>query len=150
VARSTKAEVARRVADLFPLVCDCFSLREIRSLIDAKTSWGPTISDSTLKYYISICHRQLREAAHFDRSEEIGSAKRRLERIIARASAKGELQVQLSAQKQLSELLGLPAPTRSEVTHSGEISVEEKRSQLVEKILAEVAAKKGESDEPQG
>ena len=62
-----------------------------------------------------------------------------MERIIARGSAKGELSVVLAAQSQLSELLGLPAPTRSEISHSGEISLGEKQSQLVEKIMAELA-----------
>jgi hypothetical protein len=138
MSRSTKAEVARRVAEIFPLVCDCFALREIRALIDAKTAWGPSVSDSTLKYYARLAREQLRAAARFDRAEEIGAAKRRLERVIARASAKGELSVQLAAQRQLSELLGLPAPARSEVTHSGEISLAEKQSLLVEKILAEI------------
>jgi hypothetical protein len=138
MSRSTKAGVARRVAEIFPLVCDCFSLREIRSIIDAKTTWGPSVSDSTLKYYAKLCRSQLREAARFDRSEEIGAAKRRLERIIARSSAKGELSVELAAQRQLSDLLGLPAPVRSEIRHSGEISLAEKQSLLVEKIMQEI------------
>jgi len=144
--RSTKAEVARRVAEILPLICDCFSLRDIRSIINAKTSWGPTISDSTLKYYIKLCRAQLRAAARFDRAEEIGAAKRRLERIIARSSAKGELSVELAANRQLCDLLGLAAPTRSEIRHSGEISLEERRSLLVEKIMKEVKAQEAGDD----
>jgi hypothetical protein len=143
MSRSTKAEVARRVAEIFPLICDCFSLRDIRTIIDAKTPWGASISDSTLKYYAKLARAQLREAARFDRSEEIGAAKRRLERIIARSSAKGELSVELAACRQLSELLGLPAPARSEIRHSGEISLEAKQSLLVEKILKEIAEREG-------
>jgi hypothetical protein len=137
--RSTKAEVARRVAEIFPLVCDCFSLREIRSIIDARTVWGPMVSDSTLKYYAKRCRAQLCEAARFDRAEEIGAAKARLERIIARSSAKGELSVELAANRQLCDLLGLAAPARSEIRHSGEIGLEAKQSLLVEKIMQELS-----------
>jgi hypothetical protein len=136
--RSTKAEVTRRVAVIFPLICDCFSLREIRVIIDAKTSWAHSVSDSTLKYYGKLCRAQLRELARFDRQAEIGAAKARLERIIARSSAKGELSTELAANRQLCDLLGLAAPTRSEIRHSGEISLAEKQSLLVEKILAEI------------
>jgi len=139
MSRSTKAEVARRVAEIFPLVCDCFSLREIRSIIDAKTAWGPTVSDSTLKYYAKLCRAQLCEAARFDRAEEIGAAKARLERIIARSSAKGELSVELAANRQLCDLLGLAAPACSEIRHSGEIGLEAKQSLLVEKIMQELS-----------
>lgn len=146
MARSTKAEVLRRVAEIYPLVCDCFTLREIRSLVDAKTDWGPTVSDSTLKYYARLAREQLKEAARFDRAQEIGAAKSRLERVIARASAKADLSVELAAQRQLSELLGLPAPARSEITHSGEISLADKQSLLVEKILAELKERKEPQD----
>ncbi len=139
-ARATKAELLRRVAEIFPLVCDCFTLREIRVVVDAKTSWGRSVCDSTLKYYTKLCRAELREAARYDRAEELGAAKRRLERIIARASAKGELSVQLAAQRQLTELLGLAAPSRNLIRHSGEIALQTKRSLLVEKILKEVQA----------
>lgn len=157
--RSTKAEVARRVGEIFPLVCDCFGLREIRAYVNQKTSWGAGVCDSTLKYYAKLCRAQLKEAARFDRAEEIGAAKSRLERIIARASAKGKLSVELAANRQLSDLLGLAAPTRSEVTHSGEISLEEKRSRLVDEITKEVLAEvlaeadeltKGSAEDHQG
>jgi hypothetical protein len=139
MARSTKAETERRVAYLFPLICDCFTLREIRFIVDAKTDWGPMVSDSTLKYYAKRCRAELRAAARFDRTEEIGAAKSRLERIIARSSAKGEFPTELAANRQLVDLLGLAAPSRSEVTHSGEITLEEKQGLLVEKIIEELA-----------
>ena len=144
--RATKAELLRRVAEIFPLVCDCFTLREIRLIVDAKTSWGHSVCDSTLKYYSKLCRAELAQAAHYDRSEELGAAKRRLERIIARASAKGELSVQLAAQRQLTELLGLAAPARSTVRHCGEIALQAKRSLLVEKILKEVQADAAKRD----
>jgi len=116
VARSTKAEVARRVAEIFPLVCDCMTLREIRAFADAKTDWGPTVSDSQLKRYLVKARKLMGEAALFDRQEEFGAGRRRLERIIARAAAKGDLRTVLTANRQLSELLGLASPARLELT----------------------------------
>jgi hypothetical protein len=116
VARSTKAEVARRVAEIFPLVCDCMTLREIRAFADAKTDWGRSISDAQLKRYLAKARKLMSEAALFDRQEEFGAARRRLERIIARAAAKGDLRTLLTANRQLCELLGLATPARLELS----------------------------------
>ena len=116
MARSPRAEVARRVAEIFPLVCDCMTLREIRTFVDAKTDWGRRISDSQLKRYLAEARRLMSEAAIFDRQQEFGAARRRLERIIARAAAKGDLRTMLSANRQLSELLGLAGPARLELS----------------------------------
>ena len=114
--RSTKAEVARRVNEIFPLACDCMTLREIRAFADAKTDWGRSISDAQLKRYLSKARKLMSEAALFDRQEEFGAARRRLERIIARAAAKGALRTALTANRQLCELLGLATPARLELS----------------------------------
>ena len=116
MARSTKAEVARRVAEIFPLVCDCMTLREIRAFADAKTDWGRSISDAQLKRYLAKARKLMSEAALFDRQEEFGAARRRLERIIARAAANGDLRTLLTANRQLCELLGLATPARLELS----------------------------------
>ena len=63
MARSSKAEVARRVNEIFPLVCDCMTLREIRAFVTAKTDWGPTVSDSQLKRYLREARQLQSEAA---------------------------------------------------------------------------------------
>jgi len=120
MARSTKAEVARRVAEIFPLVCDCMTLREIRAYVAAKTDWGRDVSDSQLKRYMAQAHKKMAEAAVFSREQEFGAARRRIERIIARAAAKGDLRTMLTANRQLGELLGLPLPSRLELSgHDG-------------------------------
>ena len=54
--------------------------------------------------------------------------------------------MQLAAQRQLTELLGLAAPARSTVRHCGEIALQAKRSLLVEKILKEVQADAAKRD----
>ena len=116
MAKSTKAEVGRRVAEIFPLVCDCMTLREIRAFATAKTDWGRTISDAQLKRYMAQARKLMAEAAVFDRQLEFGASRRRLERVIARAAAKGELRTVLTANRQLGELLGLPLPSRLELS----------------------------------
>ena len=71
------------------------------------------MADSTLKYYMKRSRAQMRgEAAACDRTEERGVAKRRLERIIARSAAKGDLRTELVAHRLLSELLDLALPRR--------------------------------------
>lgn len=116
MARSTKAEVQRRVGEILPMVCDCMTLREIRAFAAAKTDWGAGVSDSQLKRYMTQARELMREAAIFDRQQEFGASRRRLERIIARAAAKGELRTVLTANRQLSELLGLAIPARLELS----------------------------------
>ena len=116
MARSPEAEVARRVGEIFPLVCDCMSLREVRAWVARKTDWGAHISDAQLKRYMAAARTQMREAASYDREQEFGAARRRLERVIARAAAKGELRTVLTANRQLSELLGLASPARLELS----------------------------------
>lgn len=118
------------------LVCDCLTLREIRLYVNAKTDWGLLVSDSSLKYYSKRARALMKESAVFDHEEELGITKWRLERIIARAAAKGELRTELIATRQLAELLGLKAPTRIE--HSG-IDVEAARKRLEEEIAEGLA-----------
>ena len=135
MARSTKAELERRLAEVSALVCDCMTLREMRAWVAAKTPWGPQVSDSTLKYYMRRARAQMRTEARFDYDEELGVTKRRLERIIARAAAKGDLRAELAATRQLSELLGLAAPPR--VEHAS-IDIAAARAQLEEEIAEEM------------
>jgi hypothetical protein len=141
MARATKAELEKRLAEVAPLVCDCMTLREVRAWVDAKTAWGPTVSDSSLKYYAVKCRALMKAESHFDWDEELGVTKRRLERIVARAAAKGDLRAELAATRQLTELLGLAAPTRLEV---GGVDVEAARRQLEDEIAAELAAREAD------
>ena len=41
MARSTKAEIERRLAEVAPWSVDCMTLSEVRAWVDAKTAWGP-------------------------------------------------------------------------------------------------------------
>ena len=136
MARSTRAEIERRLAELAPLVCDCMTVRELRAWVDAKTAWGPGVCDATLKYYMKRCRAQMRGEANFDFAEELGVTKRRLERIIARAAAKGDLRTELAATRQHSELLDLKAPRRTE---QPETDIASARARLEAEIAEEMA-----------
>ena len=137
MARSTKAEIDRRLAEVSPLVCDCMTLREVRAWVNAKTNWGAAVADSTLKYYVKRARAQMRgEAVACDTTEERGVAKRRLERIIARAAAKGDLRTELAAHRQLSELLDLALDRRDS---QGEVDVVAARQQLALELARELA-----------
>ena len=114
MARSTKAEVARRVAEIFPLVCDCMTLREIRACVIAKTSWGPRHLRRAAEALPGRgAAAQMREAARYDREQEFGAARRRLERVIARAAAKGELRTVLTANRSSASCSAWSAPAVS-------------------------------------
>jgi hypothetical protein len=142
VARSTEAEVERRQDIVSPLVLDCLSFREIRTYLAAKTAWGAQISDSQLRRYIATANRQIAGAATYERNAEIGAAKGRLQRVIARASAKGDLRALLAANKQLTDLMGLAEPSRSEVEVSLE-DIDRAIARQKDKIAANEARKRG-------
>jgi len=141
MARSSKAEVARRVAEIFPLVCDCLTLREIRAWVNQKTSWGAHISDAQLKRYLAEARALMKEAALYDREQEFGASRRRLERILARAAAKGDLRTMLTANRQLNELLGLGAPARLELCGPDGAPLEISAAALAARFDALVEAK---------
>jgi hypothetical protein len=139
VARASKAEIARRIEEVRPLVVECLSMREIRSATIKGTSWGAQVSVSQLKRYVAVAHQQIKEAAQIDRKSEIGAAKLRLERVIAKAAARGDLRSELAAVKQLCELFGLEEPRRSEVALSGQIDIGAAREALSELLAKEMA-----------
>ena len=137
MTRATKTETAARIEELIPLLLDGLRTREIRAYLTAKSTWGAVVSEAQLKRYLAKGRRRIASAAAIDRSREIGAAKLRYERALARAAAKGDMRAYIAATRGLCELLGLPAPTRLE--HSGAIDIEAARAALAEEI-AEVMA----------
>jgi len=147
MARATKAEIARRIEEVRPLVVECLSLREIRTSTVKGTSWGAQVSLSQLKRYVAAAQAQIKAAALIDREREIGAAKLRCERIIAKAAAKGDLRSELAAIRQICELFGLEEPKRSEVSHSGAIDIAAVRQTLEEELAELIATGRYEADE---
>jgi hypothetical protein len=118
------------------------TLREVRAWVDAKTSWGPEVTDSALKYYIKRCRALMKQEASFDCAEELGVTKRRLERIVARAAAKGDLRTELVATRQLTELLGLATAKRGE---QASVDIDAAREALETEITEEMADRETDS-----
>ena len=134
MARATKAEVQRRIREVAGPLADCMTLRELRAIVNAKTSWGPTVSDSTLKYYSKRARAQMRAAAHFDPIEEFGISMFRYKRIIARAAASGDLRTELAASCQHDRLLNLKPPAEGEALDAAAA-----RKQFILEIAEEMA-----------
>jgi predicted DNA-binding protein (UPF0251 family) len=142
MGRATKAEITGRIEELIPLLLDGLRLREIRAYLEAKSAWGAVVSEAQLKRYLAKARRRIAEAAAVDRTREIGAAKLRYERALARAAAKGDMRAYIAANRGLCELFGLPAPTRLE--HSGAIDIEAARRTLADEIAQEIADGKTE------
>jgi hypothetical protein len=147
VARATQAEIARRIDELRPLVIECLALREIRAWTAKHTPWGASVSPAQLKRYVAAAAEQIKEAAAIDREQEIGAAKLRCERIVAKAAAKGDLRSELAAVRQICELYGLQEPKRSEVALSGAIDIGAARAALTELLAHEIAQGRCKDDE---
>jgi hypothetical protein len=133
MARATKAEVARRVDEVGQLVADRMKLHEIRAVINAKTSWGPTVSDATLKYYMTKSRAVMKTSANFDYDEKLGMSICRLERVITLSAAKGDQRTLLAADAQLSKLLDL----RGRRSEGPLVDAETARAHLVELLAQE-------------
>ena len=67
MARSTAAEIDRRIDEVRPLLPECLSLGEIRTWTIKHTSWGASVSISQLKRYLAVAREQIKEAAAIDR-----------------------------------------------------------------------------------
>ena len=65
---------------------------------DAKTDWGAAVSDAQLKRYLAAARSRWREAAALRPRAGVRRRARRLERIIARAAAKGDLRTRADRQ----------------------------------------------------
>jgi len=137
--RATKAELARRLEELAPLVAHCLRPREIRRIIDQKTDWGPTISERTLRRYIKRVWEQLAQGADLDYRREFGALKSRLEREIARNFIQGNGSGVLAANKQLLSLLDLSAAAQRGEEHEDERELARQAREQIAGYLARLA-----------
>ena len=133
MARATKRELEQRVALVGDLVADRMKLHEIRAVVNAKTGWGPSVSDATLKYYMTKSRAVMKASADFDYAEKFGMSICRLERVITRSAAKGDQRTLLAADAQLSKLLDL----RGKRSEGQVVDAETARAHLVELLAQE-------------
>lgn len=112
--RPSKAEIIRRVDDIYPLVLSCVRRREIIRFVVAKTDWGH-VCERTIERYIARCNHKIAASSKVKWDLQLGGAIERLRDLYARASARGDLGEARMNQKDLTQLLGLAAPAKIEV-----------------------------------
>jgi hypothetical protein len=119
MAKSTNAEIERRVSDIYPLVVSGLPSRDIRRYVTDKCDW--TADQRTIERYMAKARAIIHEKADYDRTEKLSEALAFLEDVRGRSAAKGNDRVAIAAQRELNDLLGLKEPAR--VEQSGELRV---------------------------
>ena len=110
----SKAEITRRVDDIYPLVLSCVRTREIYRFVAAKTDWGH-VCTRTIDRYIARCNVIITKSAAIKHEHEFGGARSRLRDLYARASSRGDLAECRRVQQDMTALFGLAAPTKIEI-----------------------------------
>lgn len=144
MAKASRAEVARRIEDIVPLVIDGFFFREIRAWTLANTPWGSQISEVQLKRYKARAKIVMRAEAKIDHAYEVAAAKLRNEAALKRSATKGDVRTYAAVNRQQCELLGLNAPIRLEQT--AEIDIAAVRKKLEDEVAEALAQEEVESD----
>jgi hypothetical protein len=78
------------------------------------STWG--VTDRTIDNYISRANDLLEQEAETVRERELGKALARYNAIYKAAIEAGDLKLALDVQKEISRLLGLMAPTQTEIS----------------------------------
>lgn len=113
--RSDSIEVRRRIDQVYTMLLSGLDSRQIVQY--AAEHWD--ISDRRAREYIAKANELFEQAAHPKRERELGRALMRLDRMYAAALKVQDLRTCLSVQKEISALLGLYAPTRTDITSDG-------------------------------
>jgi hypothetical protein len=116
VAKSTDAEVARRVAALYDLMLQGVGRHGIQAYA---VSHGWQVSSRQLDTYTRRAKAQLARAAERDHQVELGRAIERLELLFMKALAKDDRAEARAVVRDLTELLGLGAAQRHELAGPG-------------------------------
>ena len=104
----------RRVDDIYEAVVAGLPEREIRRYVSKSCDW--VVDDRTLERYIATARKSIHAKSEFVREQKIGEAIAFLESQRARAVAGKDYRTALMAQRDLCRLLGLDAPTRTQVS----------------------------------
>jgi hypothetical protein len=113
--KTNRGAIARRVAQILPLVLDGASEREILRFVAEKTNWSH-VSERTVDNYIARAREQIIAEAGKDAELHFAKAMARYERLFWRASLKGDLGQCRLIQEAINKLLGLAAPERHEIS----------------------------------
>ncbi len=116
MARSTAAEVARRVDVLYDLLLQGVGRHGIQQYA---TGHGWQVSSRQLDTYAARAKAQLAKAAERDRAVELGRSLERLDLLFMKALAENDRAEARAVLKDLTELLGLAAAQRHELSGPG-------------------------------
>ena len=118
MARITKAEKIQRVEKVFSLLLMGAKRREIIEYATKSTNWG--VSDGMIDKYIADATKLIKESADDDIEKERGLMKQRLDDLYKKNLGKKDLRAALQVLRERSDLLGLHAPKRTDITSDGE------------------------------
>ena len=116
--KTNRGAIARRVAQILPLVLDGASEREILRFVAEKTNWSQ-VSERTIENYIARAREQIIAEAGKDGEIHFAKALARFERLFWRASVKSDLGQCRLIEEAIIKLLGLAAPERQELSGPG-------------------------------
>lgn len=111
---NSKAEVKRRVADIYGLVVDGLPHGQICRYVAANCSWQA--SDRTICRYIALARELMTEQAKIGRQEVFAESLARKQRLFARASTANQLKTALSVQNSIDRMFGDFAEMRDDLS----------------------------------
>lgn len=112
--KPTKVEQESRITEVYKLLIIGLARHDILRYIAEKTTWG--LAERTVDFLIGKATARFQEHAKTVRDQEIGKAIARMNDLYSRTHRIQDYKTALAAQKELSELLGLYAPKRMELT----------------------------------
>jgi len=133
-AKSTRAEVARRIDAVYELVLQGVTRRGIAAYA-AQHGWG--VSPRQLDTYTARARKLLSQQAERDRDEELGTACAQLDLLFRKALAAEDRPEARLVLAQRIELLGLAAARRHELAGPGGAPLGGTIAERAERFLAE-------------
>lgn len=112
--RPTRAEREQRVGQIFALLIAGASRRTILQFTAEKTTWN--LSERSVDSLVAAATRQIMASAAFNRDLELGKAIAQLNDLYAKCHRVQDYKTCIAARKELSELLGLYAPSKIALT----------------------------------
>ena len=111
---NSKAEVKRRVADIYGLVVDGLPHGQICRYVAANCTW--TASERTICRYIALARELMTEQAKVGRAEVFAESLARKQRLFARSSTANQLKTALAVQNSIDRMFGDFAGERDELS----------------------------------
>ena len=109
MSRASRQEIEERIEQIIPLLLDGLRPAEIHRLLANRYEWAVEISRAQFDRYLALARARIAAQAKIDRAYEIGAARLRNERIMARAAANKDMRTVLAANRAQTVLLGLAA-----------------------------------------